>query len=62
MRDLVALFLAFACGGFVGFIAAAFFAVGKRADDEFDGGFKANYAEPVRTKIWADHIDKGGRT
>ena len=54
MLELFRLALAFACGGFVGFIAAAFFAVGKRADapDEFDGGFSATNPPPVRTVIW----------
>lgn len=58
MTDAVMIFLAFACGGFVGFISAAFFAVGKRASDahDFDGGFAANNPPPVRTRVWSDHV------
>lgn len=50
--------LIFGCGTAVGFIAAAFFAVGKREDaPEFDGGFSQQHP-PVRTVIWSKHIQQ----
>lgn len=53
MLEVLRLVLAFAYGGFVGFITAAFFAVGKRDEPEdFDGGFSATNPPPVRTVIW----------
>lgn len=63
MADALMVFLAFSCGGFIGFIAAAFFSVGRKADEpeEFDGGFRANYQPPVRTVIWGGGIDEDGR-
>lgn len=48
MISVAIIALAFACGGFIGFIVATFISVGKRADDEFDGGFRAN--NPPREK------------
>ena len=62
MTDLVFLFLAFACGGFVGFIIAAVLSVGRAADAEFDGGFAASNPPPVRTVIWGGRVDEDGRT
>ena len=49
----------FMCGGFCGFILAAFFAVGRSADEpeEFDGGFRANHAPPARTVIWGGRVE-----
>ena len=48
----------FACGGFTGFIVAAFFAVGARDDDEeFDGGFLQSNHPPVKTRIWHGSIE-----
>ena len=61
MIELLRLVLAFACGGFVGFIAATFMSVGKRADDDFDGGFRANNPPPVRTIIWGGGVDEDQR-
>lgn len=55
MTEFAIAVLIFACGGCVGFIAAAFFAVGRRADDDFDGGFTANNP-PARTRIWSDSV------
>lgn len=59
MKDLLLLFLAFACGGFCGFIAASFFAAGTRSDelDDFDGGFSLSNQPPVRTRIWGGRVD-----
>lgn len=59
MGDVLLVLVAFACGGFVGFILAAFFAVGRATDepDEFDGGFKANHAPRVMTRIWHQSVD-----
>jgi len=61
MADFLLHVLVFACGGCVGFMAAAFFIVGARADarDDFDGGFRINNHPPVRTKIWHGSIDEG---
>lgn len=61
MFDVLLAFLAFFCGGFTGFIVAAFFAVGRDADEpeDFDGGFRVNNHPPVRTKIWHGSIDEG---
>lgn len=58
MNDIILLCLAFACGGFLGFITATFLAVGSRADepDEFDGGFTASNPPPVRTVIWSSSV------
>lgn len=61
MADILKIILIFACGGFVGFIIAAFFAVGRRADDDFDGGFSANNPPPVRTVIWNGGVDQEPR-
>ena len=61
MTDILRLFLAFACGGFVGFIAAAVLSVGRKADAEFDGGFAANNPPPVRTVIWGGGVDEDAR-
>ena len=51
----------FCCGGCVGFMVAAFFIAGARADDtdEFDGGFSVSNHPPVRTKIWHGSVDEG---
>lgn len=59
MSELISLLLAFGCGCFVGFIACAAFAVGRRdddQDDDFDGGFRASNTPPARTRIWSEHI------
>lgn len=63
MNNVLMVFLAFACGGFVGFIAAAILAVGRDVDDaeDFDGGFRANYQPPVRTTIWGGGVDEDSR-
>ena len=60
MGDVLLVLVAFACGGFVGFILAAFFAVGRAADEpeEFDGGFRANHAPPARTVIWGGKVEE----
>lgn len=62
MKDILLLFLAFACGGFCGFIAAAMMAAGAEADEqaEFDGGYSATSGTPVRTRIWSDAIKSEG--
>lgn len=51
--------LIFASGMFCGVIVAAFFIVGARSEDEFDGGWQASNSPPVRTKIWHGSIDEG---
>lgn len=60
MGDVLLVFLVFACGCFVGFIIAAFFAVGRSADEpeEFDGGFWASNLPPVKTRIWHQSVEE----
>ena len=55
MTDIILAAVIFMCGGFIGFIMAAVFAVGRRSDEEFDGGFSANNP-PARTRIWSDSV------
>lgn len=59
MSEVLLAFLAFGCGAFVGFVAAAIFAVGSRADEveEFDGGFRASNPPPARTVIWGGRVE-----
>lgn len=51
----------FGCGGCFGFMVAAFFIAGARADEpaEFDGGWQASNPPPVKTRIWHGSIDEG---
>lgn len=59
MNDLLLLFLAFASGCSVGFIAATLTAAGRKADTsaEFDGGYSASNEPPVRTLIWGGRVE-----
>lgn len=58
MTDWLLAFAVFGCGMSIGFIAAAFFAVGRHAEErDFDGGFSQEHP-PVRTVIWSKHIQQ----
>lgn len=57
MTEVLLGLLIFASGGFVGVIVGAFFAVGGRADEEFDGGFSVSNHPPVKTRIWHGSVE-----
>jgi len=59
MYEFMLSVLIFASGCAAGFIAAAFFAVGGRADEpeDFDGGYRLHNAPPVRTTIWGGGVE-----
>ena len=63
MKDLLLLFLAFACGGFVGAIVAGFFSAASSGEevDEFDGGYELSNTPPARTRIWSDAVNSERR-
>lgn len=60
MTDFLLGVLIFSSGGALGVILAAFFIVGRAADEPeepFDGGFRANNAPPARTRIWHGSVE-----
>lgn len=64
MHGLLIAALAFLCGSFVGFFAAALSMFASRtteADDDFDGGFRISNAPAVKTKIWSDSVKAGSK-
>ena len=57
MSDFLLTLSVFVCGSGLGFIVAAFLAVGARHEENtFDGGFSHDHP-PVRTVIWSKHVN-----